>query len=107
MSESTIFDRPRTKQECPPHKVKPRNSKQTFRELLTEGETKTHMIGVLRNLANTRPKGPWRDYWAFYVANQSGDTESFKPEGKTYAFKLVKALNAEYAKQQGETDSEQ
>lgn len=88
------------RQPCPDHKVKPRNSKETLRELLTEGETKTNLISALKNLANTHKSGPWKEYFSFYLANQSGDTSSFKPETKKFVEKMIKDLKTKHAEMQ-------
>ena len=92
-------------QPCPPHKVQPRQSKQTLRELVTDNETATHFIKLLKRLSE-QPAGPWREYHSFYVANMSGDTATFKPDTKKFVEKMVKDLRAEYKRQQtGEVDA--
>ncbi len=107
MSQS-LLDRPKAEpQPCPVHKVAPRNSKQTLRELLTEDETRTNLIMVLKNLAKTYKSGPWKEYFKFYIENQSGDMASMKPEVKKYVKKMIKDLHVKFAEQQnlGELDT--
>lgn len=105
MNERSIHDLPRTKQTCPEYKVKPRNSKQTLRELLTKDETEMQWITLLKQLS-VRPKGPWKEYLQFYQANQSGDTSTFKPEGKKYVAKMIKDLEKEWQRQQVDVGDE-
>lgn len=99
MSEFDILARPKSKSPCPEYKVKPRNSKRTLREFLTKDETEMHWLSLLKQLA-TRPKGPWKEMFAFYQANQSGDTVTFKPEAKKLIEKMLKALVKEWERQQ-------
>jgi len=88
------------KQPCPPHRVLPRNSKQTIRELITDNETNIGMIGFMKQIAKMKPKGPWREYLTFFAANQSGDVDTLKPEIKKYVLKMHKDLKSEWTKNQ-------
>ncbi len=67
----------------------------TLRKLFTSNETKTHYIGFLKDM--TKQKGPWREYFDFYVSNQSGDIETMKPDIRKYCEKLVKDVQDKYS----------
>jgi hypothetical protein len=91
---------------CPPHKVLPRNAKQTLRELLTEDETKLGRITFLKQMAKLKPRSAFKDYLEFYSANQSGDIETFKPEAKVFIKKMMKDITTEWAKNQSDEGDE-
>ena len=59
---------------------------------LTDDETKTYMIGVLKNLATTRPKSKWPEHHRFFCANQSGDLATMNPAIKALCEKIVKKV---------------
>jgi hypothetical protein len=71
----------------------------TLRRLLTSDESKPFYIGFLKEMANK--KGPWREYFEFYAANQSGDVETMKPEIRKYCEKLVKDVQEKYTETMG------
>lgn len=81
---------------CPAHSIAPRNSKQTLRELVTDYDSRTHLVSLLKRLS---PQPKWRERYAFYTANQSGDLGSAKEDFKKMAHKLVADLLAEHARQ--------
>lgn len=67
----------------------------TLKRLLTSDEAKPYYISFLKELSNK--KGHWREYYEFYLQNQSGDIESMKPDIRKYAEKLVKDVQDKYA----------
>ncbi len=80
-----------------PTNLKPKYRPESFtlRKLLTSDEQKSYMIGFLKEMANK--KGPWREYFDFYIVNQSGDVETMKPDVRKYCEKMVKDLSEKYA----------
>lgn len=76
------------------------NFRQNFRGLLTENGIKDYLVVFLKEMASKKSKGPWKQHFAFFVDNQSGDVDSMKPEVRKKVDKLIKDVNEEYANQQ-------
>jgi hypothetical protein len=97
----------------PDGKPKPRNAKQTLRQLITHEENVE--VDVVHPLLKCLIKwgspdsdkpGPWREYLAFYRANHSGDVSTFSDRDALYVEKLVDDLEKAYAKTQIKTAEE-
>jgi hypothetical protein len=80
--------------------AKPPNAKLTLRQFLNQDESKNYLIALLKELGTIKKKGPWREYLEFYIANQSGDFESFKPVDKVKIEKMKKDLEDAYFESQ-------
>jgi len=76
--------------------AKPRNTRLTLRQLVTEDETKNYLVELLVSMGTTKKKGPWREYLEFYRANLSGDIDSMNEANKAKCEKMVKELNDAY-----------
>lgn len=67
----------------------------TLQRLLTSDNAKPFYVPFLKELSTK--KGPWREYFEFYLANLSGDVETMKPDTRKYAEKLVKEVHDKYS----------
>lgn len=98
----TLADMPRGEPiPAPDGKPKPRNAKQTLRQLITHeenvNEEATHpFIKLLLTNGTEKKKGPWKEYLAFYRANMSGDMSSIDDKTQLYVEKMAHDLEAAY-----------
>ena len=97
----SLADMPKREPIPPPENVaKPRNSRITLREMISEDESKNYLIALLVELGTTKKKGPWREYLEFYRANLSGDIDSMNAANKAKCEKMKSDLNDAYFEQE-------
>lgn len=69
----------------------------TFRMLLTENETMPRVLDFFKKNAEMKG-GSWDFDFTFFVANQSGDIATMKPDVLKRVHGIVKMVHAEYLK---------
>ena len=98
----TLADVPKSAPIPPPSgAAKPPNTQMTLRKFLVgELDEKAYLVQLLQDLGTSKKKGPWREYFEFFRANQSGDFESFRDPDKRKIEKMKKDLEDAYFEQQ-------
>jgi len=81
--------------------IKPQRYKEPFtlKKLLTDDDSHPERISYLKQLSAR--KGPWGEYYNFYLRNMSGDIDTMNPETRKYVEKMVKEIKTQYTEEMG------
>lgn len=71
----------------------------TLKKLLTNNDSQPFYVSFLKEMATK--KGPWSEYYQFFLANMSGDIESMNAETKKYVEKMIKEIHEKYSEMMG------
>lgn len=68
----------------------------TLMNYFTEGETKTHRLSFLKDLARVSKTAKWKEFFQFVSANLSGDINTFSPENKEKIDMIILQVDEKY-----------